>query len=475
MFSKKTNLVLISALVMVLTGFVVPAWAVQFKVHGDLNHRFLLGTNHAEIFRGGDKYHDIDDGGAYDNFAEIKYRFWMEVVSDEEDYKGVFATEIGGLRFGESSKMDYSGDDIQMEVRWAYFDFQLPFVAEKARMRMGLQPININPFLWKETVGAVKLAGAAGDFDYQAGWLRGYEAQVTSHEDEDLIDDQDALYVRLDFKGAPAARWGLFGLWQWNDIDDVDPSAPSSDYTLAPTNYEFKKFQGKKVGLDLFTLGVDGSAKVDSFFVKWDAMYQAGEFRNLIYQDLNGNSSAIKDYDVRAYFFHADVGMRSGKSSVTYTFWYTSGDDDPHDGDMKAFMATDIDRTDNFIIFESYLDDDYWTERHYLLDRGFIMNKVAFDYQMSSRLKVGVACMYMMTAEDLKYTAAGGQSVREDEIGWETDVYASYKLFKNVKLDIGAGYLMAGDAMDYFEVNAIQDGESDEDIWMSCMRIRFKF
>ena len=83
--------------------------------------------------------------------------------------------------------------------------------------------------------------------------------------------------------------------------------------------------------------------------------------------------------------------------------------------------------------------------------------------------------MYMLTAEDLEYHTPAGTEVSEDEIGFEVDARASYKLFKNVKMDFCIGYLFAGDAMDYFEVDEIQDGDSDEDIWITSMRIRYKF
>src|SRR6056297_1422947 len=102
--------------------------AVELSFHGDMNHRFLLGTNHNEWISPANAIHKgpgfLDDDSVYDNFGEIKYRFWFEAASDNGDYKGVFATEIGGLRFGEDNKMDYSGDEIALEARWGYLDFQ---------------------------------------------------------------------------------------------------------------------------------------------------------------------------------------------------------------------------------------------------------------------------------------------------------------------------------------------------------------
>ena len=480
--TNKKMIVALAAVALILVGLVVPAAAVQLKFHGDMNHRFMLGTNHNEFFNaaGDNRVNSIDDGSVYDNFAEIKYRFWFEAVSDDSDYKGVFATEIGGLRFGEDKKMGYSGDQITMEVRWGYFDFQLPFAEQKSRVRMGLQPINVNPFLWQETVGGVKLYGAAGSFDYQLGWLRGYEADVTGNRDADLRNDHDAFYGRLDFKPQEGLNVGLLALWQWNNIDDYDP-ASGNDYTLSVADWEFKKLSDKEIDVNLVTLGVDGAFKSGDFFAKWDLMYQTGSLDNMEFIDLDGELGnrpphAVDDYDVSAYFLHADLGMKMGKSTLTYTFWYTSGDDDPNDGDVEAFMATDIDRMDDIIITEGgFADDNYFTERHYILDKGFIMNKLALDYQYSEKLKLGVAALYMMTAEDLEYTAANGSLVSEDEIGIELMGYFKYKLFKNVEWAVNGGYLFAGDAMDYFERDVIQDGDSDEDIWRADMRIRYKF
>jgi len=101
------------------------------------------------------------------------------------------------------------------------------------------------------------------------------------------------------------------------------------------------------------------------------------------------------------------------------------------------------------------------------------MNKLALDYQATEKTKVGVAGMYMMTEESLKYTDNYGVKRSDDSIGFEIDAYVKYKLFKNVELAVNTGYLIADDAMDYFEVD--KDGDADEDIWRMDMRIRYNF
>jgi hypothetical protein len=87
---------------------------------------------------------------------------------------------------------------------------------------------------------------------------------------------------------------------------------------------------------------------------------------------------------------------------------------------------------------------------------------------------VGVAGMYMMTAEDVEYEV-NGRRFRDDSIGIEVNGYVSYMLFDNMEFAVNAGYLFADDALDYFEVAEIRDGSSDEDIFVSSARVRYKF
>ena len=104
-----------------------------------------------------------------------------------------------------------------------------------------------------------------------------------------------------------------------------------------------------------------------------------------------------------------------------------------------------------------------------------ILSKVAFDWQATDKLKVGAAGLYMMTAEDIEYTDKNGKMQKNDDVGVELVGHMSYKLYQNVEFAMSAGYLFAGDAMDYWEEDSIRDGKSDEDIFRSMARVRYKF
>jgi hypothetical protein len=81
----------------------------------------------------------------------------------------------------------------------------------------------------------------------------------------------------------------------------------------------------------------------------------------------------------------------------------------------------------------------------------------------------------MMTAEDIEYDDRKGKRQKNDDVGVELVGNMSYKLYQNVEFAMTAAYLFAGDAMDYWEEEKIRDGSSDEDIFRSMARVRYKF
>ncbi|OQY21061.1 MAG: hypothetical protein B6I37_09340, partial [Desulfobacteraceae bacterium 4572_35.2] len=105
---------------------------------------------------------------------------------------------------------------------------------------------------------------------------------------------------------------------------------------------------------------------------------------------------------------------------------------DSTDGDMDAFVSTDVDINSQYsvVLFEGYTDDDYFSETPYLQDKGLLLTRIGYDFQATDKLKVGVAALYLMTAEDIEYIDDNGDLQKEDSIGFEFDAYASYKLFK---------------------------------------------
>lgn len=459
---------LLYAVLIFFMGMGVAAQALEVEFHGDLNNRFQR-TNRADFLSGGDTGGVINEGSADRFFGELKYRLWLNASTNDGKVKGVVATEIGGIRFGEDGG-DYSGDDdTSFELRWAYTDFQLPWVERNARFKMGLLPFTVNKYIWQETVGGVVFESTLGDiFDYELGWARGREFD-DSDPAEDNRTDHDSFLARLNYNPGGAVKAGVFGLFQTYDADSANTPGE-----LESRDYEIKLFDDT-TGFNLYSVGVDGGFKGSPIFINWDLIYQTGKVEDAAFTDFASGLGRSGNFDVSAYFVHLDVGANLNKFKLQYTFWYTSGDDDPQDDEFNAFLATDIDINDSIALMEgNYGDDDYFTERHYIADKGFIMNRLGLDYNATEKFTLGGAVLYMMTAEDFEYTAAGSAQ-SNNELGLEFDVYLKYMLYENVELAWSAGYLIAGDAMDVFEVPAIRNGSADEDIWISSARIRYQF
>ncbi len=455
--------------VMMVLGFAGSALAVDVTVHGDLNNRFNLYTNQAIMYSGAESIAKApvrnDSNSAF--WGDIKYRLWTDLATNDGKVKVVYAIELGALRFGQQNYSKgggatYSGDGVNIETRWAYTDFQLPFVQNKARVQIGLLPFMVNHWLWQETAMGVQLAGDAGPVGYKLAWVRGHENYPTDNS-KDAFQDADNFLIRGDLKPMEGTKAGLFFLFQRQDAfnNGGEGNAPA-------TSYELKNFGNDKY--NIYTIGTDGSfATPTGFgnaFLNWDLMYQGGAVNN------GGDNiwgQNVTSQDVSAYFAHADLGVNIGKAKLTYTTWYASGDDDPTDNNIDNFMPTDIDIFQSVVLQEGgYTDDNYFTEADVILDKGMYVNKLAADFKATDKTTLGAAYLYLRTAQDLK---VANSSL---ELGHEFDAYVSHKLFPNVEVAVNAGYLISGDAMDNF-VGGSDAGNSADDIFRSTARVRYKF
>jgi hypothetical protein len=454
---------------MLAVGIAGSAQAVDFVVHGDLNNRFMLYTDQAGMFSASETVlgTPINKDGIDESWGEVKYRLWVEASTNDGKVKGVYAIELGALRFGNGAGIggstrtgggNFSGDGINIETRWAYTDFQIPGVASKARFQIGLIPFSVNSFVWEETAMGVQFKGTAGPTDLTLAWVRGNE-NFNASTDDKLFEDLDALLARVDFKPTKDSKAGLFALYQRRNPGDNGRVA-----FVSATQYQIKRFAN--VDFDIYTVGTDGTFTIPTgfgnAFINWDLVYQGGS--------LDDNSAISRD--VSAYLAHADVGVNFGKARLTYTVWYASGDDNSSDDKIKNFMSTDVDRFDSIVFFEGgYNDDNYFTEAPHILDKGLFFNKLALDFQASNKLKLGAAVLYLQTAKDLTI----GAGKKDKSLGTEIDAYLSYMLFADTEFAINAGYLVAGDGMDAFEIAAQRNGNADADIFVSTARLRYKF
>lgn len=471
---------LLSAAALCVAAAAEPALAVKFDFHGDLNNRFQLYNNQRDFFNGfgsGGRGVIRDEDNAEDeNFGEIKYRLWTEAATDNDEVKGVFAFEIGGIRFGENlgntrgGDGAFSGDGVNAETLWAYVDFGIPTLQDQ-RVVAGLQPHTVNKHLWSETATGITIKGPINNMaDYSFAWMRGNEAgnSLSVAQDDDGFSGADNFSLNLNASPIPGLKGGVFVLYQHND------QTSGGTGVIDATRYEIKSIsEGSQY--DLWSFGTDGSysmpVPVGSAFLNWSVIYQTGEIENMAFQPFAGARTPVQDFDVSAFFGRTDLGLVMGPTTVTYTFWYSSGDDDAGDNDFDAFIATDVDMFDSMIFFENYTDDNFFAETPYLLDKGFILNKLQVDHKLTPKVTVSGLASYHALAEDV--ALADGSS--DDSLGVELGGRLSYKPYPSLEIGTEVAYLIGDDALDAFEEPGIQDGDSDENLLHWAMRFRYKF
>lgn len=446
-----------------------PAMAAKFAIHGDLDNRFMIYTNQIKWFGGDSGSQSLDDDDTSDSFGEIKYRIWTEMASDDGTVKGVYGIEIGGIKFGDTANGGaFSGDGKNVETRWAYTDFQLPGVASKARFQMGLFTNTVNKFFWSETAMGVKFYTDS----WYLAWLRG--ASKLTGTGEDWGDgDLDSINARYDMK-MDAAKIGFFGSYLFETSSGTYADFSGYNPLGKAPGYVIKFFP--EAEFSLFAIGIDGSWSSSSdsgkLFVNWDLIYENGSIDKVSFDD--GVTTA--DVDISGYLLHADVGFNFGKSTITFTSYYASGQD-PNDtsNDSDAFISVDTDANYSIIFQEGgYTNDNYFTERHYIGEAGMWLNKLALDYKVNEQTTVGIAGLYLMTAEDLQWSV-GTSTFNESDLGFEVDAYVKHKIYSNLEFALNVGYLMSGDAMDYFETAKTRNGSSDVDPFACTAHVRYQF
>jgi hypothetical protein len=477
------NLKILIPVLLALMVAAPAAMAATFTVHGDLDNRFLVYTDQINFFSSNSaSATELHDSDAPDTFGSIKYRIWMEAATNDGNVKGVYGIELGALRFGAaapdsagpSQKGTFSGDGVNIETRWAYTDFQLPNVDSKARFRIGLFTHKVNKHFWAETAMGVKFYGS----NYYLAWMRGDDSQTAADKDwRDL--DFETLSARYDLKMEPV-KVGFFAAYF---IQDNDTTAPFVDFSsFNPfTSYAIDDIN-TDADISIFAIGIDGSwstaTNFGKAFVNWDLIYEGGSI-----DDVSVDGVTATDLDLSAYFAHLDLGLTFGKATVTYTLYYASGDDNNSDNDLDGFMVVDTDASFSVVLNEGgYVNDDYFTDRYTISDKGIFVNKLALDYKATKKTKVGVALLYLATAEDMEWDNAtdfgdptAASTFTDDSIGFEVDAYVSHKLYPNLTLALNIGFLSAGDALDAFEPAGSRDGSGDVDVFRSTARVRYGF
>jgi hypothetical protein len=385
-----------------------------------------------------------------------KARLEFQAKSDDGLAKFVYGLEVGTVDWGYSTSstskengFGLSGDGVNQETRFAYLEFAVPGMGKDHKIMAGLQPVNINDWVWKETAAGLSYHGKQGDSKWQLGWVRG-ENGGNNHGG---IADADNDYFWGKVEGKLSKEFKLGGYLIYSDLGE-EASAIKTD--------------GKNADLydaTYWYVGLNADIVSGKFFGGADLIYQGGdiEFQNV---DLD-------DMDRSAWLGTLSLGYKISDAFKMYAnFIYVSGDDDPYDNDASNFDSIDVDvKVGQIFTKDGFMADmdRFYSDAPYIADAGLINYSIGGKYAIDKKNDLRIEARYLQSSEDIYYTCCDNA----DDLGVELDFWYDYKYNKNLKLVLEGAYLFSGDALDLLVKHPGQ--EEADNIFQIVGGAEFKF
>ncbi|MDA3896443.1 MAG: hypothetical protein PF482_09875, partial [Desulfobacteraceae bacterium] len=215
---------------------------------------------------------------------------------------------------------------------------------------------------------------------------------------------------------------------------------------------------------DTYYIGLTGKFNQDALFSNFDFIYQGG--------DIDFENATIEDLDRSAWLGNLTVGVKVNDSfKLSGNILYVSGDDDANDSDAENFDSIDVDVKIGTIFFKDTIlaDCDHTiSDAPYIMDKGLVNYAIEGDYQIDEKNNLRMAVRYLTTAEDLELKT----DAKDDDLGYEFDLWYTHQLNKYVQLRLDAAYLVAGDGADHL---AASDNYEGDDIYKLATGIKVSF
>ena len=392
-----------------------------------------------------------------------RYRQWFTATSDDQKVKGVFAIEVGGIKWGyqgdslgKSKGFGYSGDGVNIETRWLYTDFVVPGIGGNAIAGLQTVPLSkdFDQFIWSETAAGLTYFKAIEPIDIRVGWIRGNSATSKNVGFSGGNFNDDAGYLTLGYD-----------LSKGNRLAFVLAAIRQSTWKTTSGSYIFDNNSQYVGGTGKFAAGpLSGDVT---------AMYQGGSV------DLT--TPTPQDLKRQAYSANATVSWKpSAGHTITLAYRYASGDENAADDKINNYTAVDVDMNHGLVVFEGVATEGYTTDSPYWLDKGLNMPSIRYDYQPVKGLVLSGLYSYIST--DKKTQRIGAAAVNPalgpdgktygTNIGSELDLLVKYNIWKGLDALFGLGYLKAGDALDAYTNNG---AEKAKNIAKAQLELRYRF
>lgn len=487
---KKFVVLSLFGLLIMAFSATVYAQKLDFKASGFIDAATDWGRNMATSNTGAGIYQTLPTtflpgGGAYDKtnaWMSSRTRLKFDAVM-EKNLSGTIFFEMDSSRWGEVSPAAdqrnaygyWSGDRGAVEVKNIYIDFGVPGVPVPMTMRVGLQPLAIRPNMLVLTDGMGVTMGIKADpVTIAPLWFKALEGQDATS------DDVDVYGVHVSGK-ADTFTLGGYGLYY--DMESYPFFSTVPAYGTVTDNCA-----------EMWWLGLYADGKAGPVDLNFDLILDDGKVKS---------RSGLKSVDYTGWATRLKIDYPWEKFNFGLVGMYASGADANKTPDPKGYADGTNSKVKSYVTPPGSEAPAVFNESQVFygtpLDRTGTGIGAAWSYTGLSRGTIGgtwmaklygsckVSPVYKMTLQGLYIgdTTKNGNTVgtakkadgtlRDDKsIGWEFDLINEFQIYKNLKYTIGAGFLLPGDALKYWDSDAEKNVKPDTP-WSIISMIIYNF
>lgn len=430
----------------------------------------------------------------------------------------VGAADVGpGQRSGASSGADLNTDMLgNIEMKWAYVDFAVPFLPPGSTLRLGAQPFGslatykLAAYANGDFAGAVLTAALTPQFKLNLGWVQ-VEEESTGPLDGFVRGEDYAVIASVDI--SPMKGFDIKPMYSYFRAEGItNGSARQGRGGVANSTAFFGTgLAGTSTAAeDRHTIGADMRLRVGPISIEPTVLFQWGE-RDLL-SSVGPDVGLLRPQDMSAWLVDIRAGFQAGPLLLEGAVIYTTGNEATEDirnrrEDLHYFQVLNTDTSYYATWAEIWaLGIDYFN----ILNSSAVgLNPgVAIGYDKYGLIRLGARATYAVTpafsvrggvtanwtaekvdtdgaiaaTTGLTPIAAGSPGAGGDEryLGTEVNLGFTWRFAPNLAFDLVGGYMFAGDALSSAtSTNAVttvvRPNTDPDDVKTVAARVRYTF
>lgn len=432
----------------------LPAMAFENEFHGLFNFNTVF-SNYNNGTSGNFAPNGLKDKAQMNNYFEQRTRL-QYIAKASDDLKLVTHFEINN-RFGrantvttaQGATIDLAGNDLDTDginivTKHAYLDFN---VGKSFNAKLGLMPYKdtLKGIFIDADVPAVVATTKAGAYTLGLGFSRFADLGGTTGNTARIGDRNADLFI-MD---------NIFAI-------NKDTKAGLSYYFLA----DYTTDQAKLV----HTLGLSGETKVGPVALSGFAAMQAG------HQKLSGTGNTSKQF--HGWAANVAATMNAGPGTARTGMLFTSGNNSTSASHDRGWQNTGIQsyNESGLIILTRNTANSPTSTDQYV--RRVITNVavayLGYDAKLTDKFNLdgGLGFAWAPASVGAPVDKKVGTANSSDFMGTEIGLTAGYQLYKNLKLQAQAAYMINGG---YYKNSAANNTDSPENPYTMRLQARYSF